>query len=528
MKVKGDVRSRNDAVFIMLLFIYSLLVATYFVLRYQGAWLEADTRNFIALILDLLESKSLTPSEGGYKFGFNYPVLSAFLVQITALPADTLLTIIRPFFLTIIGPVTFVLYRLFLSNGLVAAIAVFLLFLQPEFLFVSLRGSHGIITWVLFVFSLFLLTMASTVFGKINRFGIYIGLFYLAAFGLIATNVFFSGTFFFCILISLLGGHVFNAVIKKDQQSSKGLKRLIYTLLSCSIITFIFVFYLYPPARQSVTQLNRIMDQSAAFLLDYEIVTNPYTENIPSLWINPGVYFGLTLANWMTLSTSFVMWLYYAFVLLIKREELPAEKLFLWFFYAAFAIQIFVSIGLDFAGVLSSNLQLRLFPGFTMLAIPFTAEAILKVLRGTRQKFPHTRFFLILAILTIIVWFSGASLLKTTNEPLVSNKWTFSSNSEEIALEWMHLEIKNAIVWVSFDDRLLQLSELLGYKYDNSFRFDLYELNDRTRYILLSELTQLLAKRTRQKIPDVFGDHRIYDNGDTAIYQIRPRTPHER
>src|SRR3970040_732571 len=89
-------------------------------------------------------------------------------------------------------------------NWYVAALSALFLFLQPDVLFVTLRGSHEKLGWPLIVIAL--TSLCGSVDLPSRKLAVHIALFYGVVFGMIATNVFFASTFLTAITVSLLLG----------------------------------------------------------------------------------------------------------------------------------------------------------------------------------------------------------------------------------------------------------------------------------------------------------------------------------
>ena len=49
-----------------------------------------------------------------------------------------------------------------------------------------------------------------------------------------------------------------------------------------------------------------------------------------------------------------------------------------------------------------------------------------------------------------------------------------------------------------------------------------------TSDVIVSDVTRLRAERLQVPLPDPVTGFRIYDNGNAAIYHLRPATPYQR
>jgi hypothetical protein len=430
------------------------------------------------------------------------------------------------------------------------ALAGLLLLLQPDVLFVTLRGSHEKLVWPLMMVALTLLCLSLRRPGRSTV--AYAGSFYLAVFALIATNVFFASTFLVAIIFSLGLGLLVSRLPGQGLRARAspvrltGLRRLLYISLSCTILIFLSMFYIYPPSLSNLRTLRSAFDQLAVLLLGAGAVPGQPYDYISTAWTSPGVYLALTAFTWLLVVLSFVAWLWHGKQMLSERRALDLRQDLDWLLYAGFGLQVALSIVADFAGVLSENLQLRLFPAFTVLAVAMLARGAVHLASFSQQpssarrrgSLPSGLFAsapawmkrVALGLATLaLAWFGIASVLKATNEPLISNKWTFYAPSEEYALRWVDGHLQSTTVWTGLDERLLTASGLKApgqAEYQN--RNDLYDLDPATRYVLFSERECLRATRLGMPMPSVLGWNRIYDDGDVRLYQQRPSTPYQK
>jgi hypothetical protein len=197
-----------------------------------------------------------------------------------------------------------------------------------------------------------------------------------------------------------------------------------------------------------------------------------------------------------------------------------------WLLYAGFALQVGVSIIIDLSGALSANLQLRVFPGFVVVAVFLLAKGLLKGYAIIKQK--AVVYAIVSALFLILVaWFPVAGLLKASNEPLLSNQWMIYSESETSALDWSVLHLEHSEIWTGIDSRIRDAYVIKhDIKNNNIFRsFDHY-IGVRT--LVLTEQDQLRAERTGFSLPPVFDWMLVYDNGEAKVFKKPPTTPFQR
>ncbi len=552
--------------------IYALLVAAFFVGRYGGQWTDTDTPVLSQAILNVARSGTLTPQGLTYDMGFGYQSLSVFILKVTGLPVHTLQTRIYPFLAALMaGTLAFVLFREMMGDPYMAGLAALVLFTQPDFLFVIFRGSHEKMTWSLTMLLLYLefkgvrsqsggylgintSSHASSTFAQLVS---YVLLFYLTILALASTNVFFASSFISAIALSFIGGYgvllVGPLLLPGNRQVpatdpharvkaySRFLMRFFYVSLSSLIVLALVLFYLYPPAQLFIHSLHSLGQKLAVILGGYEYASNPY-QIVGFGWVSSGVYLMLTLVNWVVVVVSLVTWL--AMMLPgdsgVPRFLAYPGHFMLWLLYAVLALHVGIGMVADLSGLLGTNLQLRLFPAYMLVAIPMAVLGLKGFMASSRiltrvRRAGVRRITGALGVL-LMLWFSGASLLKMTNEPLLSNYWTFYTDAEVASLAWSQVYLPDRKIWADFDAiRLKPLAMTLGvaaaHPSDASSRsgisLDVGEVDQETRDFLISRSVRLWSARNGRVLPDTARAYRIYDNGEVQIYHLQPRTPYQ-
>jgi hypothetical protein len=122
---------------------------------------------------------------------------------------------------------------------------------------------------------------------------------------------------------------------------------------------------------------------------------------------------------------------------------------------------------------------------------------------------------------------SGAAVIKATNEPLLSNHWTFGLNSESQAVRWMqdNTQPNFGQVWLG-TDRLRYVSD--DFSDPLKYRYDIYNVGQFARYAILSDYETVRLARIGVARPKLSEEEQIYDNGFVQSYHFRPRTPYQR
>ncbi|MCP4536816.1 MAG: hypothetical protein GY832_06690 [Chloroflexi bacterium] len=515
---------------LVLLILYALGVGIYFVFRFGGNWMEIDTARLTRSAQGVFIEATVAPAGKAYDHGFSYPVTIAWLAHLTGVSVLRLQTIILP----VAGMVTLTLaaaalFQTVLGKSSLALLATLLLYLQADFLFVTSRGSHEKLTWPLAMVAILLLYRSATRPQGLKSFAIYVVLFYLTIYAMISTNSFFASTLITAILVSFLLGLAINkwhARLKK-RATPDHFQRLAIISASSMILLYLSLFYLYAPARNVLSILPTMVDRIATLLLGFQPQANPYAY-IGWGWVSSWVYFGLTLLTWLLLFGSLVEWICQGYQLL-RGAKLHLPEALPWLLYAGFAAQVGVATVMDFAGVLSANLQLRVLPGLTTFAVILAVQGLHRLLFSSGLG-SRVRRLLCIGFALLIVWFVFASLLKATNDPVVSNKWSFYHAAERAALQWTNAHLQHTSMWVGMDERLSTVYSVLystvpGYE---NIVVDTGAPPSLDRYFLLSETERLRHTRLKMTLPMVASENQVYDNGETQLYYKRPQTPYQR
>ncbi len=498
---------------------YVLLAAGYIGARFLWNWTSTDDARLTVAAEAVYAEGTFLPSET-YPFGYGYPALNAFLSHLTGLSIRTLQVYVQPFLVVLLVPLAFAAYRNLTGRPATAMLAALMLFLQPEFLFESARSSHAKLTWAMALGLLYALAASFRAAESGRPIARWVVLGYLFAFGLTTSSAFFASSYLFAIACSFLGWHLWRRWGRRRVGRWTPLTRLLYVTLSCSALLYVVIYHVYPPAAGQLSILRSVVDQVAMLFLGVEIVTNPY-RYVQAAWVSEGVYIALTLFNWIVLFTSFGFWLLRAKRMTERREEPSPHQLFLWLLYGGFGLFLAISVVLDLSGTLSANMQVRVFPHLMVVAIPLAAEAVVGLVHRLSGRPLAARRLLFGGIVVLMMAFSLASLLKVTNEPLLSHNWVFHTDLERRAVEWLGTHRENARVWMGVDERLVALAEADRLWRAHRLQAEWGRPDDRITHFVFSEIMTLRAWRTGTELPDVFLCNRIYDNRFTAIYRTR-------
>ena len=512
--------------------VFVALVGVYSVARYGGHWAEADSATFASVIRPFAAQGALVPDKGPvYPNGFAFQGISTVLLALTGLDVATLQQFIYPLLASLAVLPAWLLYRELTGSGRGATLATALLFTQPEFLFVMLRSSHEKFTRSLMLIGLYLLARSFALRARPWPLAVHIVLFYLVSFALICSNNFLANSFFFAIGTALLLGGLLARRSRAPLNSDRaGLNRTIFVVFSSLMLVYIFIFYVYSPARYNLFVLKDTWQRIQLLFLPTKVdsVTgeNPYVSAYNYLsfgWTSLYVYFLVSIANWIVLVIALGIWMRQGVRWLLRgvAPERHQTRL-LWLLYAAFMAQGAISVVSDASGALGSNVQLRLFPAISIIGVGIVTDALVRWRPRRYAVALRLAFALTLSGVAVL------SVLKATNEPTLSNKWTFYHADELQAMEWADARLDQDTLWTEFDERLAVAYTTVHGPSARQNTMRGYALSPFTRYVLATELTRLRSLRLGAALPVPNDALQIYDNGSDQIYRLRPHTPYER
>ncbi len=514
---------KSDWLWLGLLLVYMLLVGLYTIGRSSGRWAESDSAAFAQFIRVFSAEGRLVPIQDLYPNGYAFQAISTFILALTGLDVATLQQRVYPLIAFAIVLPAWLMYHELTGSARGATLAAILLLVQPEFLFVILRSSHEKFTRSLVFICLFLLLHSLKVREKPLLFASHVLLFYLVSFALVASNNLLAHSFIVSLAITFALGW-FMEKRKAGTGIGNLVQRFLYMVLICAGLVYMLP-YAYPPAGHDLLVFADTWNRIAALLLDLQsrltVQANPYAY-VASGWISLPAYLAVSAANWVILVMSFVIWVRQG-VRWFAQGQAPGTQAarLLWMFYAAFAFQGGLSIVVDLSGALGSNLQHRLFPSFSIMAAGVVASALDSW--RPRPFDSWVKFGLALGICFVAV----LSVLKATNEPALSNKWTFYRQSELAALEWTDEHLIYSHIGTDFDERLgaAFLLEKGESAHNNSFEAF---MAPGVRSLLVTQVNRLRGARLQQPIPVPPDAFRVYDNGEAQLYRLAPQTPYQR
>lgn len=501
-------------------------VGFYFIVRYAGLWAENDSTTFSNAIQVVERTGRLIPAEGTiYPNGFAFQSISVFLLALTGTDVARLQQLVYPLIAGIVVPPAWILFRELLGSRQGATLSTLLLFTQPEFLFVILRSSHEKFSRMFTLLCLYCIARSLLRSEPPSARVIYIPLFYLIAFALIATNNLLAHSFIAALACALALGWLLQRRLRDRQMHDQmAQQRLSYAVFTSLCLVYVVMFYVYPPALHDLRILYGLGQHVAALLLDFQTANGAETTNayaqVAIGWTSLPTYFLVSIANWIILAASLAIWTRLGLRWLVFRTESPAPGLWLlWLLYAAFLLQGALSVVADASGVLIGNLQHRLFPSFSLVAVALVGSVLAQ--QQARWRTAHLRAALSLSLFCIAI----LSVFKATNEPLLSNKWTFYQADELTALDWIEAHHRHSEIWTEFDERLVVAYYTARGSSPNNNMLVVDQLRPATRSILVSDITALRSRQLGRVLPVPPDALRVYDNGSAQLYRLRPQTP---
>jgi hypothetical protein len=511
---------------VTLVLVVGVVLSIYALLRFRGLWGEGDSRVFTLAIRAMLDTGALAPENGViYPSGYAYQALAEFIMVLSGLSLPAFQLYGAALLMSWIVLPAWLAFRELTGTNRGATLATLILLVQPEFLFPILRGTHEKFTRGLMLCCFYLLMRSLRLRQRSAPNAGLLLAFYVLAYGMIAFNAllglsFVAGTGIALVLCLVglrlhpLPGPVGRVI----------LTRLLVVTISLTMLVALFTFYIYPPAQHDLTILSTTGQHVAALANDAgKSASNPYTV-VTAGWVSLPAYFAVSLADWLTLGVSAALWLWQGIGWF--RHRRPADDsraLLLWAFYGAWAFLGVASIAVDVSGAVSGNFQQRIFPSFGAVAAPVIAARLVQASSG---RVPLRRWSLTALGIGFGV-LACLSVLKATNEPLLSNKWLFYVPDEMSALRWSQVALTGRPIWAGYDERLPTALEISSGGLQRSDRLATGLPDPSTRDFMVSDVIRESSARLAVPLPIDGDDLVTFDNGQVHVYHHRPRTPYQ-
>jgi hypothetical protein len=501
----------------LLILINSLSSHYYFLERYNRRMLLADQTAFLKNSETIAMFKELAPSFGRlYPNGFGMQLLSVLVSYITGISLVDLFNIFYPLQGAVVVLIFFVCVREFLEDNLVALLASILLILQPDFLFITSRATHERFFMISFILMVIFLKRSFSLISR-PEFRRDVFMTYIFTLQMLAFNIFFSSSAIWAIILSMF----FGLLSYKYRLFKTSFIRLIYVSLICLILTFYFIFYIYTPARIYLSSLKNMFVRSELLVFGLEEQTEfttkfPQYEYVAEAYEDPRIFLILRLFDFTILPLGFLS------AILILRRLAKAHRtrdeqiILLLFMYLGFLAQFVFTILFDRVGLLGENVELRLFPYVHILSIPLAAHLIVHGINVFRGVWKNTALILLVLFIILSTVFS---LLKATNDPIVTKKWFFYSDDELMATRWVLANPHKQGIILRVRSIAAATTSYLEYDFSKGHR-------EEGGVLLMSDLQEQIMVNYGVNVTAYYEQHEldthdvVYDNGPSVIYSV--------
>ena len=525
-------REFGDARHLLSLVAFAFLLAGYWVVRSGGHWADNDSSFMATAIRTVAADGRIAPiATQVYANGYGYQVLSAGALGFTGLDVATLQQYVYPLLSAFVVVPAWLAYRELLGSTRMATVATVLLFVVPGFLFSILRGSHERLDRTFIFVMLWLIVRAQGRAHTPRQSAVHAVLIVTMTYALVATNDLFALATLAAIGLAVVGAWI----LTRGRSPARGtlgevVRQLRWVTLAGLAAAVVFMLFIYEPAGHSLRQLLEIpngilsavvtgpTDGAGAGPAAPAPTVDPYA-GIATRWIHPAVYVALSAGEYLLLGASAVAWLVQGWTLLRRSESGSFGIWLLWLLYAAFALQLAAAVVSDRSGAVATNLQYRSFTILAAVATPIVALWLARIGAGGWPR-PLVR--------GAVALFVVAALLKSTNEPTLSNNWTFYTTAELRALQWADSHQRNTLTWVGIDERLSAAYGVSVGRTQNANRWAFAQVAPTARGLLISDVIRLQTARSGVPLPPTGPHNRVYDNGSVQLYRTRAQAPFER
>ena len=504
---------------------FAFCLAAYFILRYQGLWAENDTAVFHELIGAVQSARSIDPPNA-YPHGYAYQSVATTLLGLSGLDMTTFLQLYSPvlgtLMLALFGYVAY--FRLLLSR-VYALFATSVLFLVPEVLFTVLRGNHEKFTLGLSLLAaLLVLRLLAALQRRAERRQVVAWFVALCVclFTLDTLNLFFGSVFLSALTITLLL-LVLTTRLLHLPVHRRDLLLLTGVAVTGWLLVALTLAVVYPASRGDFSLFTSAIRHAGSLLTRKASAVNPYAA-IDSDWSSPQLYQLVTAFRFLLLGGALL-----SMVLELRdmgrQATVPLGRLLLVGLFAASLVQLASSIVIDTLGLESgSNLQVRMYPYVVLWASPLFALGLQR-LSGSPlvRRSPLLWRGGLLALLAVLL---VSSLLKSSLDPLLSNRWLGYRPGEVQAVQTWARQAQSSSLWVGHDGRVA-----FGYVMEHGAALahgNTLSTSPTTKvqsaYALRSPLTDANNRVWKVPLPSVLLGDQIYDNGEAQVVWRHPVT----
>jgi hypothetical protein len=296
-------------------------------------------------------------------------------------------------------------------------------------------------------------------------------------------------------------------------------------VITASVLFLVIIFFVYTPAITFILGLDSVFSQVAVFLTGAETWGGSSFAGyryVGQTWTPLYVYFAVSALTWLILPLSASRFIGNLRNPTKFEGELPRSKRTIQYpplnlLYLGFGILLAFAIPIDFLGLYSGNIELRVLVPFFFFAVPLASLTLRKV-------FAQRRLVRVLIVVFIVTVFLFGALIKPTNDPAFSNNWTFYSDGEREAVSWTLQHVPQTVrVYGDYDARLNALKLLISSPSDYDrvvfVPFPSGKSLTITSEILNARATRLGYAWVNSNTPNV---SLIYDDGSAWIWSGPP------
>lgn len=502
--------------YFFLVLLYTLFAIFYYVFRYDGYWSEWDSA-YLTTVSDIVYQQGLIIPDGiKYNNGFGLQVLITFLVNLTGLSTHAVSQYLMPFLGVIIVIVAFPLFFEFTNDRKIALLATLLLVLSSDVFMQLVRTKHIKFFMILTIIALFCICKSFS--NKSNR-PIYVMIFYISMIGSIFFNTYYGSALTIILFISF----IISELLKRTKRSSFSFSRLGITTASTIVFSFMNMFWVYTPSINFIYYMNSLKNRLITILFFSEPMTNPQYNYVMANWRPPELIFLLRLFDLIISPLSFILFLTIIYNIFKNNYRIGKSFLLLILFYTALGIMLVVAIIGDLSGSFASNMELGIYPIFMILIAPLASIGVFKIFEyvknvdNTNRRYLEKTFSIFIIFLLLI--FCTVSLVKITNDPIISNKWQFYTLQEKHGISWATSNLNSDSFWGGVDERLVNIK----YQYPElyySTRFK-YASFDSAKTVLMSDtiLKRVEVSNNPLQVSNISDSSIIYNAGQVDIYR---------
>ncbi len=513
---------------VALLVLVGIAYAAYFILRYDGMWIENDTSVFTGTTTAMLKAGSAFFA-GQYSHGPGYPAWLGDVSLETGLSPMVVNGLLAPFFGVVFMVLTaHLLYRKFLRTEAAVAVAVLILFLVPDVMFTVLRGNHEKINvpFIMLAFYCVLWVVDAVRNQDFRSIALSTMLYYVSVFMNGVTNDYFGVFLIIATFIAALFLWLFRRPRWSGGAALPYAKRFAATTFISGLLMVWVMVFLFPQSGSDTSLFVTLIHKLQNLFTTQVISSNPYAI-ASQQWTSPLVNTMFSVFHYGLIGIS-AMSIVHLFVIVVVRKtvNIRGEEYVAVASYVALAILVAIAIPADLVGLnAGTNLELRNYTYYALFAPPI----IVMMVGALRARLAHHRkaAWLRATVASMYAILFVVGMLKGTVEPLVSNVWMQYTRSEREALVVFQNHTTDTALWTGGGNRLAYLYNALFPDSSTGDQVVGYSIGPSpyATDIMTSPMIRASTIATQIAMPSVSGMDRVFDDGGAQIYRRPTTTP---